>query len=89
MSWTPPTILTLERSPERAALAALAVAATLAKHALLAVHPELGDPTLPDTLRTPTARLAEVLLVHTDLLDTAIASYCRLDDAHEYDDIIF
>jgi hypothetical protein len=76
MTWRPPSVATITVSPERAALASLAAAAAVARVAILAAHPDLGSHVTDHAI----VRLAELLVVELEMLDSAVAAYARLDD---------
>jgi hypothetical protein len=72
-----PDVPLLIRSPERAAIATLDAATQIARHALLAVHPQLaGEPT-----REPLDRAVRRLLRQLERLQDALDLYTRADDA--------
>jgi hypothetical protein len=81
-----PPVLTLIRAPERAAVAALAVATALARNALLAAHPHLAcEPT-----GEPIDRAVRRILRRLDRLDRDLDLYTLADDAlNPLDDDIF
>lgn len=81
-----PPVLTLIRAPERAAVAALAAAAALARNALVAAHPHLAcDPT-----GDPIDRAVRRILRRLDRLDRDIDLYIDTDDSlSPLDDDIF
>ncbi|MBV9946154.1 MAG: hypothetical protein JOZ69_04835 [Myxococcales bacterium] len=86
MSDAIPPVLTLLRSPERAAVGVLHAAAGIARNALLAANPQLAcDPT-----GDPLDRAVRRLLRRLDRLDVALHQYVRADDEWEpKDDLPF
>jgi hypothetical protein len=81
-----PPVFTLIRAPERAAVAALAVAAALARNALLAAHPHLAcEPTGDDV-----DRAVRRILRRLATLDRDLDLYVQADDSlNPLDDDIF
>jgi len=77
-----PTVVTLLRSPERAAIAALDAAAAITRTALLAAHPQLQSEPTGDPLDRSVRRLMRRL----DSLLAALDAYVRIDDVWEPSD---
>jgi hypothetical protein len=74
-----PTPAQLDRDPELAILAALDDTLDLALRALVAVHPQLGDPDGPLWVREPdaTRAAADRILTAARRLDRALDAYRR------------
>ncbi len=72
-----PDTVTLLRSPERAALAVLDAAASVARNALLTAHPQLASEPSGDDLDHAVRRLLRRLIA----LHSALDAYVRVDDA--------
>lgn len=82
MITTIPSVPTLLRAPERAALGLLHSALAVARNALLAAHPELALERTAD----PLDRALRKLLRRLQQLDVALERYVRADDHREPDD---
>ncbi len=81
-----PPVITLIRAPERAAVAALAAAAALARNALVAAHPHLACEPTGD----PIDRAVRRILRRLDRLDRDLDLYIDADDSlNPLDDDIF
>lgn len=72
-----PPVMLLLRSPERAAVATLDIAAAVARNALRAAHPQLAC----EPNGRPLDRAARRLLRRLDALGLALDDYARADDA--------
>lgn len=81
MSWHPPSPDTILISPERAALAVLAAAVAVARHALLAAHPDLPIDEA-DEIGPPsyTEAIADVMLGQLEAVASTVRRYEHADD---------